>query len=317
MRKNFKWRGRLATTILILVVLVTLSGILVPQQLLAAPPATAPAAPEDLTGIFSNPASGAQIKLDWDDQSDNEVGFVVVRANNNQFTLGLKSWMTGPNVTSLVDDTIQPVGAYFYRVESFNAIGVSAWAPDALGLQVSTTNAQRWNLDSNLVLERSGTQSGQVDFLTGDSKIWLSDQPTQSAVTFPVGDWTVHLETLGWTGNSGIQIGESSGQVSGGQMDFTAFNAPKVIGTPDPTGDIIVTINAGGTVPAGHYLALKIDNSSSGSIITTGNSYLLSPASTPTYPIPEMPSSLLLVVGLSGLAALIFIGRKKLASGRT
>jgi hypothetical protein len=175
----------------------------------------------------------------------------------------------------------------------------------------SAPSGQTWYLDSTVgagaypVMEQTvGTQSGVVP-VAGTTVLWLSDQPAGSGgVAFNDGTWKVHLENT-FTGNYWVQIGQSNGTYG----DFTAFhygaNAPT-------TGVIDLDFDLTGiSVPAGCYLALLVNNTGTGNVITDGTSYLASPDSTPSYPVPEIAAGILLAGGLAGLAALIVIRRRK------
>jgi hypothetical protein len=175
----------------------------------------------------------------------------------------------------------------------------------------SAPSGQTWYLDSTVgpgaypVMEQTvGTQSGVVP-VAGTTVLWLSDQPAGSGgVAFNDGTWKVHLENT-FTGNYWVQIGQSNGTYG----DFTAFhygaNAPT-------TGAIDLDFDLTGiSVPAGCYLALLVNNTGTGNVITDGTSYLASPDSTPSYPVPEIAAGILLAGGLAGLAVRIVIRRRK------
>lgn len=79
----------------------------------------APRAPTAL----SVSASGTTATLGWADNSVNETGFILQRANDGGFTSGLTVFQLGPNVTGYVDKTIKRNTTYFYRVLARNLIG--------------------------------------------------------------------------------------------------------------------------------------------------------------------------------------------------
>jgi hypothetical protein len=83
---------------------------------------TIPAAPSNL---IATAASASQINLLWNDNADNETGFVIERSPN-----GVDGWTqvgtTGANVDSFSDTTgLSPSTTYFYRVRATNAAGAS------------------------------------------------------------------------------------------------------------------------------------------------------------------------------------------------
>jgi probable HAF family extracellular repeat protein len=87
-------------------------------------PPTKPNAPSALTGSV---LSSSAVRLNWTDNSGNEQGFRVQRATGTQGTFGLLS-QAGANVTTFTDTTARPGKTYRYRVQAFNATGVSAWS---------------------------------------------------------------------------------------------------------------------------------------------------------------------------------------------
>ncbi|HSW56835.1 MAG TPA: carbohydrate binding domain-containing protein [Dehalococcoidales bacterium] len=231
-----------------------------------------------------------------------------------------------PNVNPLITgpdgqyEWLTLAGSYRVRVEADgyhpNVSMMVTVPPPVFDLHVGliplpVSGTQRWNLDSNLIMEKSGTQSGSVEFsvAAGLVHIWLSDQAAQTDVTFPAGEWIIHLVTENWDSECLAQIGESDG------ITFNSFNAVPEIGIKN--GEIITfSIFTGGTVPQGHYLALKISTATGSSIITAGNSYLKSPSTDPGYPVSELSAGILLGLGLAGMGAYLVLRRRKTFSRR-
>jgi Tol biopolymer transport system component len=149
-------------------------------------------------------------------------------------------------------------------------------------------------------------QTGIVAVNSGSDIIWISDQQAESDVEF-YGTWTVNLVTDSWKDDCSVQIGDWDGV-----SVFTDFNFP-VIDTPDGDGVINFTIDASGTVLKGHYLALRVSNSGTGNVVTTGNSYLISPDGEPGFPLPEFPSYILLSIGLVGIGGFLLARRNRIA----
>jgi FtsP/CotA-like multicopper oxidase with cupredoxin domain len=82
------------------------------------PVAVTPRAPTSL----SVTASGNKATLTWTDNSLNETGFTVFRANDAGFVSGLTTIPLGPGVTTYVD-TIKNNTTYYYKVIANNVVG--------------------------------------------------------------------------------------------------------------------------------------------------------------------------------------------------
>lgn len=86
------------------------------------PTASVPAAPTGLTAVA---VSATQVNVTWVDNSANEVGFLVERAGDAGFTIGLASYTVGPDIYVYSDQTTSAGMIYFYRVTAYNALGSS------------------------------------------------------------------------------------------------------------------------------------------------------------------------------------------------
>lgn len=89
-------------------------------------PGTPPAYP---TNLVATAVSYKQINLSWQDNSSNETGFQIYRAEN---TLGPYEniFTTEPNVTTFEDKGLQPNKRYFYKIESIGTYGESGFADE-------------------------------------------------------------------------------------------------------------------------------------------------------------------------------------------
>jgi hypothetical protein len=172
---------------------------------------------------------------------------------------------------------------------------------------IPTGQSQTWKLDSDgngnpTVMEKSGTQSGSVGVANGTPAVWLSDTAaTAGGVTFNSGDWNVQLNTTGWNGDGTVEVGEWTGSA------FNSFGS--AVFSPVSGLNNIQVANAAGTVGGGNYLALQVTGS--GTVITDGSSYLVSPDNDPGYPLPELTAGILLALGLGGLGGFMIIRRKR------
>lgn len=92
-------------------------------SVVARPPA--PLRPLNLTATAT---SRDTIVLRWDDNSDNETGFHLQRADDPDFTVNVKTFTQPANATEFVNRPLTPPGKrFYYRIRAFNEGGVSKW----------------------------------------------------------------------------------------------------------------------------------------------------------------------------------------------
>jgi hypothetical protein len=191
---------------------------------------------------------------------------------------------------------------------------------------VAVQNAQTWYLDSTehssgfgwvMEKEGSGAQSGSVDIGAGESVLWISNGTPANAegVTFSGNNfWLIQLETGNWAASCQAVLGTMDGEGNFDDFDkLISYNCRYIGGA---ILEIQIQIKSeDAVVPQDSYLALMITNSSGMlQTVTTGganSSYVSSPDSTPTFPVPEMSAGLLFGVGLAGVGTFIFIRRKQ------
>ena len=65
------------------------------------------------------------IKLTWQDNSDNEEGFIIERAYNSSFTVNRVQSLVAKNNTVYIDSTAEEDHSYYYRIISYNEKGNS------------------------------------------------------------------------------------------------------------------------------------------------------------------------------------------------
>lgn len=86
-------------------------------------PDVAPAAPSGLAAVAF---SATRIDLTWNDNSNNEDGFRIERADDNAFSQNLVTQTVGSGVVTYSDTSVQPVKTYYYQVIAYNSVGDSA-----------------------------------------------------------------------------------------------------------------------------------------------------------------------------------------------
>lgn len=93
------------------------------------PTTTVPGMPLNLT---AQAISTSQINLTWNDNSNNEDGFVIERANGSNWTqVGSVGPSYGPYTVTFSNTGLQSNKTYTYRVRAFNVIGNSAYSNTA------------------------------------------------------------------------------------------------------------------------------------------------------------------------------------------
>jgi FtsP/CotA-like multicopper oxidase with cupredoxin domain len=85
-------------------------------------------APNNLTGTAAvKNRRTADVTLNWADNSDNETGFLIQRADNVTFTLGVVNATVGANVTQFTQNVTR-ARSFYYRVLAFNDTTQSGWS---------------------------------------------------------------------------------------------------------------------------------------------------------------------------------------------
>ena len=82
-------------------------------------------APSNLVAVA---VSSTQINLAWLDNAPSETGFTLQRATNLAFTSGLNTITLAANTNIYTNTGRNPSTTYYYRIQAFNALGVSAWS---------------------------------------------------------------------------------------------------------------------------------------------------------------------------------------------
>ncbi len=73
----------------------------------------------------------ATVTLVWTDNSGNETGFLIQRADDLAFTIGVANATVGANVTSFKQDVARGK-TFYYRVHAFNDTTQSGWSNTAM-----------------------------------------------------------------------------------------------------------------------------------------------------------------------------------------
>jgi hypothetical protein len=84
---------------------------------------TLPLAPNAPSNLVATVVNGNRVDLTWDDNSNNELGFRVLRSLDNVTYTEIAT--LPPNTTAFSDTTVEANTTYFYRVVAFNNFGNS------------------------------------------------------------------------------------------------------------------------------------------------------------------------------------------------
>lgn len=164
---------------------------------------------------------------------------------------------------------------------------------------------------------KEDTTKGSTGYLSiagGSSRVWAADEVAQTNVTFTYATWEgeVILEsTIGQDQLVTLTLGYIDGTGFHGITPIQNWRSDAI----KTTISIYITPDSCFTVQSDQYLALKIDNASGNDDLKVriqDQSHLASPGTDPGYPIPELPTIVLLATGLVGLAAYFGLkGRKR------
>lgn len=87
------------------------------------------------------------VRIGWNDNANNETGYIVERSDNNQDSF-MQISKIQTNTTQYLNNSLAPNTVYYFRVAAFNEYGVSDYSNI---LQVSTLESQPPGAPSNLV----------------------------------------------------------------------------------------------------------------------------------------------------------------------
>jgi formylglycine-generating enzyme required for sulfatase activity len=144
-----------------------------------------PIAPSSLSVAFTSHTNN---NLQWQDNSDNETGFVIQRKTDINGTWSQIA-TTGVNANSYQDYAIASQTTYYYRTKSVNALGSSSWSNEVYVIPSTII------YPVDLVITRIGNSQVRLDWEASANA--AAYRIYQSPVLLPYGDagWTLIAET--------------------------------------------------------------------------------------------------------------------------
>ena len=152
------------------------------------------------TNLTATVIAAGQIRLAWEDRSDNETGFRLERAAGS--TVFSVAGTAGPNATSFDDTSLASNTSYVYRVIAFNGAGqsvpsnlASALIPSGGKIQISPTRLNFGtvrvgkfkqlklkikNTGNGVLAVYVGTPAGPFTFVTGSGSFSLASKKTMT-----------------------------------------------------------------------------------------------------------------------------------------
>ena len=169
---------------------------------------------------------------------------------------------------------------------------------------------------ANYIMKKdSGTGNNNVGIPWGGYQLWIAatsggaNQPAETTVDMS-GTWTGKLKGVNGGDTATLYIGildpDDGTFTSKGSQEFTLTDPPA-------THDISIATTSF-TIPTGKYLAVKISSPATVTIFTTGDpnsaTYVTSPQTEPGYPVPELPTIILMSTGLLALFGYVVYSRR-------
>ena len=267
----------------------------------------------------------SEIRLYIDGDQDIEISDTAVgppQNNNRILRIGHYYWSSGYNKylsgildevrvssTARSDDWINTCYNNQNSPSTFYGVGDEEEKP--------SLSSQRWYLSSTagswVMYKGDHTKTaGTVPVADDGSETWIADEATTVDVGFPAGTWTGHITFDATSLDTTVRVWV-------GKWDGSIFTPSAADEYADVSGSSDFSFSASPfTVPETKWLALKIEDydavvDTDTVVVSVGgnNSYLTSPSSDPGYPIPELPTIILIGAGLACLGGYIIFMRRR------
>jgi hypothetical protein len=259
-------------------------------------PTPVPSVPAQPTNLSSSTTSDAKVKLTWDDNSNNENGFAVLRSPDNFHTY--KVDYVPVNATYYIDTIYGaiPGALYYYKVSAYNSVGYSYYSNTTVITYPSATT------------NNSGNSTSLTPAPTSISSFTPAPSQNQSMSACVGGDERVpglptclmpeNLSGTGWnevSNATGVVLNTAVCSVAVCGRDGEWRNARNMNGTYYPNGyppNSTYIQTPFDQAYGGQYFTNGVLQTRSGGIIQPG-SYVITYPSTPTpTPTPSPTGSL-------------------------
>ena len=121
-----------------------------------------PSAPNAPSNLQLSTTGHSSINLSWQDNSNNETGFEILRSVDNSGPY-VKAGTTAANATSFNDTGLEANTKYYYKVRAFSASGESGFADDQSGLDFNYHEGSYSSLASIIDGSAAVRLSGKID----------------------------------------------------------------------------------------------------------------------------------------------------------
>jgi FtsP/CotA-like multicopper oxidase with cupredoxin domain len=161
--------------------------------------AVAPKAPTNLTITFPNNTSA---RLRWTDNSLSETAFVVQRATDSAFTVGVREFPLAPNTTTYLDTTIG-TATHYYRVAARNVVGDTEVYANSVGFPTKTVESY-----SNVMLQKPPVPVATItptSLAFGNQVLNVASAPKLITVT-NTGNGTLNITNIALAGTNASQF---------------------------------------------------------------------------------------------------------------
>lgn len=159
-----------------------------------------------------------------------------------------------------------------------------------------------------LMSENMLLAEGEVQIKEGVSVLWVADTAASVATSFPADEWSGNLAITDGPGACLVEIGKWA---PGGALSF--YGSVPIVFDGATVRDNPFTVYVGAfDLQVGERLACRITTTSRETLLHSGSSpdaygqsWIQTPGNEPPPPVPELPTVVLLGIGLAGVAGVV------------